>query len=107
MTLKPYPPNQLDELAWRFFDLAADLRKMARECQNHGVSSLDLHDKKPLEWLAKLQDWSDRARADLEIRLVRQRASQAAQRAASDFGSTGRRASGEGKAGGKQGANKK
>lgn len=107
MTLKPYPPSQLDDLAWRFFDLAADLRKMARECQRHGISSLDLHDKKPLEWLAKLQDWSDRAGADLEIRLVRQRASQAAHRAAGDYGSTVQRASGEGKADSKQGRNKK
>ncbi len=84
MTLQPYTPPMLDELAWRFFDLAAELRKMARDCQIHGISGLDLHDKKPLEWLAKLQDWSDRAHADLEVRLVRQRADQAAERLAAD-----------------------
>lgn len=82
MTLQPYPPAKLDDLAWRFFDLAADLRRMAKECDSHGISSLDLHDKKPQEWLAKLQDWTDRARAELEVRLVRQRAAQAAQRVA-------------------------
>lgn len=86
MTLKSYPPAQLEDLAWRFFDLAATLRKMAKDCQSQGITGLDLHDKKPSEWLANLQDWTDRAQAELDVRLIRARAMAAAARVQSDRG---------------------
>jgi len=80
MTLQRYDPQRLDQFALRLVDLAAMLREMANSSREHGIADLPLHDKKALEWCAKLEDWLHKARADLEVRI---RQAQARRRALS------------------------
>lgn len=74
MTLEAYHPDQLDQLALRTLDLTSELRRMAVYCRKHGISSCPLHDKKALEWVARLEDWTHKTSARLELLGVRQRA---------------------------------
>ncbi|OHB69301.1 MAG: hypothetical protein A2V70_08530 [Planctomycetes bacterium RBG_13_63_9] len=74
MTLQPYGPEQLDQFALRLLDLAAAMRAMANDSREHEVSDVALHDKKALEWLSRLDDWADKVRADLEVKVRQSRA---------------------------------
>ncbi|MEN6459407.1 MAG: hypothetical protein ABFC63_10810 [Thermoguttaceae bacterium] len=74
MTLQPYEPKQLDQFALRLLDLAAILRDMAQRSREHGISDLALHDKKALEWCAKMEQWAGKTRADLELRILQEKA---------------------------------
>jgi len=75
MTLLPYDPQKLDQLALRLLDLASILRDMANRSRDQGIADLALHDKKALEACAKLEQWAHKIRADLEIRILQERAS--------------------------------
>lgn len=74
MTLQAYNPEQLDQLALQMLDLAAAIRHMANRSREHGVTDLVLHDKKALEWCAKLQQWTHKVQSDLEVRILQSRA---------------------------------
>jgi hypothetical protein len=74
MTLQPYGPGKLDQFALHLLDLAAALREMAHSSREHGVTDLALHDKKALEWRARLDQWVHRAQADLEVKIRQARA---------------------------------
>jgi hypothetical protein len=74
MTLQPYDPYKLDQMALRLLDLASIVRQMASRSREHGVADLALHDKKALEWCAKLEQWAHKTRADLEVRILQDRA---------------------------------
>jgi hypothetical protein len=74
MTLQPYGPERLDQFALRLLDLAAIVRKMAADSREHEVTDLALHDKKALEWLARLDDWGHKAEAELDVRIRQARA---------------------------------
>lgn len=81
MTLEPYSPGMLDDLALRLLDLAAATRKMAQRSRHYQVEDLALHDKKAREWCANLARWVGKAQADLDMRIVeirRQRQSHSA-----------------------------
>jgi hypothetical protein len=58
MTLIPYDPARLDSLALRIFDLAGVYRQLAQRCRKEGIQNITLHDKKAMEWLAKLEFWA-------------------------------------------------
>ncbi|MCE9544124.1 MAG: hypothetical protein K8T25_01160 [Planctomycetia bacterium] len=73
MTLQPYGPDQLDELAWRAFDLAALLRQIGQMARSGGLGSVPLHDKKPREWLSNLEVWAHDAQGRMQTELVRNR----------------------------------
>jgi hypothetical protein len=70
MTLQPYSPDHLDQFALRILDLAAIIRQMANRSREHGIADLPMHDKKALEWCAKLEQWAHKTRADLEVRIL-------------------------------------
>lgn len=74
MTLQTYDPTQLDQLALRFLDLASMVRKMAHDSREYGVVDLTLHDKKAIEWCLKLEQWARKTQADLEIRILQDKA---------------------------------
>jgi hypothetical protein len=74
MTLQTYDPNQVDQFALRLLDLAAILRRMANRSREHGIADLALHDKKALEWCTKLEQWAHKTQADLEVRILQDRA---------------------------------
>jgi hypothetical protein len=80
MTLTPYSPEQIDQLALRLLDVAGMLRQMANRCRENDLEGYTLHDKKALEWCAALQRWAHKSAADLEMQIIDARA---ARRAAS------------------------
>jgi hypothetical protein len=73
MTLIPYDPERLDELALRLFDLAAVYRDLAHRCRRQGIASLTLHDKKAMEWLGKLEYWSHESAQKMSLAEIQQR----------------------------------
>ena len=73
MTLVPYKPDRLDEVALRLLDLCSQLRGMARQARNEKLEEFPLHDKKALEWLSRLEDWARKSETDFELALVRNR----------------------------------
>ena len=74
MTLQTYDPHKLDQFALRLLDLAAIVRQMANQSREYGIADLALHDKKALEWCAKLEQWADKTQADLEVRILQDKA---------------------------------
>ena len=74
MTLEAYDPKKLDDLALHLLDLAGIMRQMANRSREHGIADLPMHDKKALEWCAKLEQWAHKVRADLEVRILQDRA---------------------------------
>jgi hypothetical protein len=82
MTLEPYTPDRLDELALRVLDVCGQLRGMARRARDERLQEFALHDKKALEWLAHLEEWAHKSGADFELTLVRNRGTQRAIKAA-------------------------
>ena len=67
MTLIPYDPPRLDELALRIFDMAAVYRRLAQRCRQEGIENVTLHDKKAMEWLAKLEFWAHESTQKLNL----------------------------------------
>ncbi len=65
MTLESYDPDRLDSLSLRVFDLCARLRSLALRSRQEQLPPLELHDRKALEWLDKLEDWLFRAEAEM------------------------------------------
>ena len=82
MTLQPYRPEKLDQLALRLLDLAAITRDMARTCREHQIESFAVHDKKAKEWCENLERWTHKARAELQMKVIDLRAAQRAKEAA-------------------------
>ena len=82
MTLIPYKPEKLDELALRALDLAALLREMATKCRDNELSSAELHDRKALEWLGRLEEWAQRSSAELDVRIIGHRGAKRARQPA-------------------------
>jgi hypothetical protein len=74
MTLQTYDPHQVDQFALRLLDLAATVRQMANRSREHGIADLAVHDKKALEWCAKLEQWAHKTQADLEVRILQDKA---------------------------------
>lgn len=69
MTLEPYDPDHLDKLSLRVFDLCARLRKLANICREEQLPPIDLHDRKALEWLDKLEVWLFGAETEVNRRV--------------------------------------
>ena len=78
MTLKPYDPQMLDQLALRLLDLAAVLREMANRSREYQVEDFSLHDKKAREWYDNLERWVRKAQAELEMKIIETRATRRA-----------------------------
>jgi hypothetical protein len=72
MTLIPYPPADLDRLALRMFDLAADVRRMAQRGREHDLAAVPLHGNKIQEWLQRLEEWSHDAKSRLDAEVNKQ-----------------------------------
>ncbi|MBL9125423.1 MAG: hypothetical protein JNG90_17425 [Planctomycetaceae bacterium] len=73
MTLEPYTAERLDHLALRALDQAAALRRMASTMRQEQVETFVVHDRKALEWLARLDDWCQKTEAGLEVAVRRTR----------------------------------
>lgn len=73
MTREAYSPDHLDQLALRFLDIAAVLRKMSISTKENDVSSIDLNDRKAREYLDRLELWAHKSAADLDRKILAQR----------------------------------
>jgi hypothetical protein len=65
MTLEPYDPTRLDALALRLLDLCGRVRSIARTAREAELPAVELHDRKALEWVEKLEEWVVGAEAQL------------------------------------------
>lgn len=70
MTINAYSPDRLDQLALRFFDLAAHLRQIARQARQQEMPDIPIHDRKALQWCENLEVWVKRT--DLNFRIALQ-----------------------------------
>ena len=58
MTLKAYDSDRLDALSLRVLDICVHLRNAARVARDEQLAALELHDRKALEWIEKLELWA-------------------------------------------------
>jgi hypothetical protein len=79
MTLQPYNPDKLDQLALRLLDQAAAIREMANVCREHQIGDFALHDKKASEWCDLLERWTSKARTELQMKVIDVRATHRAE----------------------------
>jgi len=84
MTLIPYSPTALDELALRLFDVAAQVRQMANYSRENSVVSVPLHGNKAQEWLGHLERWAFDGQGRLEAHVLRERGARRSQIGASN-----------------------
>ena len=89
MTLQLYNPDRLDQLALRLLDLATVVRNMANRSREHGITDLAIHDKKALEWCARLDHWAHKSQTEVEVRVRQAMAERRALAAADPQESTG------------------
>ncbi len=67
MTLEPYQPSELDDLALRLLDSATTARQMAERSREEGLDGFQINDKKAMEWLGRFEIWLRRASDELEV----------------------------------------
>lgn len=72
MTKSRYDAERFDDLARRLLDVACDLKGLARTVSDEGLEDFALHDRKPREWLGKLEDWAAKARRKLKDAALRE-----------------------------------
>jgi hypothetical protein len=72
MTKSRYDAARFDDLARRLMDVACDLKGLARTVSDEGLEEFALHDRKPREWLSKLEDWTIKARGKLKDAALRE-----------------------------------
>jgi hypothetical protein len=87
MTLVPYSPDGLDQLSLRVLDLCARLRQLARLSRETELAEVELHDRKALEWLDKLDEWLLRAEADVQLAVNKNKGKRLADKTQSTRGS--------------------
>jgi hypothetical protein len=63
MTLKPYTPDRLDDLALRLLDLCARVRNIGLACRVDGLERL--------EHLDRFEEWLYKAEADQKVASVK------------------------------------
>ena len=74
MTLQPYTPERLDELALQLLDLASAARGMASRCRDNELERLEIHDRKANEWIANLEQWMAKSASEIEVQIIRSKA---------------------------------
>jgi hypothetical protein len=80
MTLKAYTPDRLDEVALRLLDLAGRVRAIAQACRQEGLGHVELHDRKALEHLDRVEEWLYKAEADQKVASVKNQGRQHAKK---------------------------
>lgn len=79
MTLAPFTPDSLDELALRILDLAGTVRGMSNLSRENGLDHLSLHINKVREWMGRLEDWANDGAAKLETSVIKLKGARRAQ----------------------------
>ncbi len=79
MTLTPFTPETLDQLALEILDVAATIRGMARTSRDENLVNFYLHGNKVQEWLGHLRDWAHEGDSKLHTLSFKQRGMRRAQ----------------------------
>ncbi len=69
MTIEQYTPEKLDQFTLRLFDVAADIRDLAKSARDANFNGIPIHDKKALLWVESLEIWVKKSQANYEIAL--------------------------------------
>ncbi|MGL6196720.1 MAG: hypothetical protein ACRC2T_18060 [Thermoguttaceae bacterium] len=69
MTLQTYNPEKLEGLAFRLFDIAAQLREMAKESRAKNFVEFPINDRKAIQWCESLEVWAKKTRTNFDILL--------------------------------------
>lgn len=69
MTINSYSSEQLDQFALRFFDLASQLRGIARQARQHNLLHIPIHDRKASQWCENLEIWARKTEITFRIAL--------------------------------------
>ena len=69
MTLEVYNSDRLDALSLRTLDLCVRVRNLAKISRDEQLPAVELHDRKALEWLEKLEEWAIGAEAEMHRRV--------------------------------------
>lgn len=72
MTKTSYDADRFDALALRLFEVACDLKALGRAVRDERLADFQLHDRKPQEWLGKLEAWTANARRKLNDEMLRE-----------------------------------
>ncbi|MGL4595459.1 MAG: hypothetical protein ACRCUY_12100 [Thermoguttaceae bacterium] len=67
MTISHYSPENLDSCALRLFDIAAELRGIAKEARRRDLGNFPVHDKKAIIWIEQLEIWVKKTHLGIEI----------------------------------------
>lgn len=67
MTINAYSPERLEQLAMRFFDLAAQLRAIARQSRQQNLQNIPVHDRKAIQWCENLEIWVKKTELNFQI----------------------------------------
>jgi hypothetical protein len=78
MTLEIYAPEKIDHLALRLLDIACDLREISSLARENNLSGIPLHDKKALEFLSRLEEWTGEVIVRSQTAALKQRATRRA-----------------------------
>jgi hypothetical protein len=78
MTLIAFAPERIETLAWRMFDLAAEMRRNAEKCRQNQLEAVELHGQKLEGWLEQLEAWMRDSQARLDSALLKRRGAQRA-----------------------------
>ena len=73
MTLATYAPEDLDALALRLFDVAAQIRSMAGRAREEQLDTVAIHDRKLLEIMGRMERWAHDAEVKMQMDLIRAR----------------------------------
>jgi hypothetical protein len=85
MTLQPYTPDRADQLALRLLDVSSRLRALAQRARDEGLELFQLHDKKALEWLGLLEEWSQRSMGDVDAAIRKEHGARRAREVAAKY----------------------
>ncbi len=67
MTIQLYNSEKLDQFALRLFDVAADVRCMAKQLNQCDIEGIPLNDKRFLLLLDEMEAWAIKSKSKIEI----------------------------------------
>ena len=73
MTLATYDADKLDLLAGRLLDLACEFRTAANALRCEDIETIVIQDRKAMEWLKRLEQWTNIAVQKSEAAIAERR----------------------------------
>lgn len=80
MTLQTYDAKAFDDMAARLVELSGKFKEVAKQQRQLGLKSIDLNDRKLLEWISYIEIWAQSSKGRQMTESVRQRGTQRAEK---------------------------